>query len=1399
MVSFRNLFRSNKDGQSASSKVDADRADTESTFFDEDSSGGNGQETNSAEPTKRAIHRSIEETEESWGAQNRSNSSSGATSRPVKSGETSSSRPIRSNKYVSSSNDRSVPQQGLENSLNSAIIADNSSNSNSLTKRSRIRSKSSSRHKRVLDFIADDDRPLPPANLEKSISSFDAGYHVNSALSLTRNPKQVTATNISSSKHKRVSSRPTTDDDDDNCLSLGASHNISDLSVANNSEDALFEALYEMDVNDEDEVDVAYPSSSNKPAHSVKEGSIRKSRKSVIDNNYKEGSVRSARGGGETNKESKRKFQKEGSSNSIDEKGSKRKSPKSLIDTTEDSRHKSRSKSRGRSKSKTRKLEKEEPKYRSRSTGRSKSELRKLEKEESKNRLAKKEVSKRKSRSIASDKNHSASPTRWSNGDFANNSLEGSMLSSARTRNRSSSASPASIRPPLYPPDEVDDHDDIQSQTSEVETPRKSKGQSKSAHERKSFKIDKIEGLNHEVEQLKQEVSEAWEVADDYATNQKDQESLFELIKQELAVALLKLQQIEAEEAKQEHRRVQGLEEALQEERAKQSLELDFVMNQKDQQSRFELIQKELALLKLEQVEAEESKEEHERVRGLLTEAIRKAEEHEEALQEEQAKLSQVESVLARHKLEHQKAKEAAEEVKLLREQLSVSKQKLEERAEIQKQERSALAGLITEHTQLKREKKKAQAAHGCGEEEKLREQLFEALEKIEGIQEARKEDQMLLAKSTTELSEFQMDQETSVSNINQYAEIVRENDARISSLEVALKSKDLIILEAKGIVEALDSALQAANQRALSQEFDDSQDNCSTDITMYKQQVKVAKRDNEDAQEQIKLLEDLVDNLKVSSSSQEEYGSDMAAVRTELDEAHAQLKLFGKQIQSLRAMNENLEDNGREELARRALVETRIDELENDRISIAAALSEERIINERRASELRDARRQIVVLEDEVDYFDAAEDQQYEETGRAKLENERTKEEVNRLKREHDDVIRSLQKELDAYKMETETAERSLEAALRRVETLEAEIKSSSETHEKLEERLAHENENLRKALEELEQKRNSHIVTIRSELEDSRNELASTATELMEAQLRVRAVERTVDEYDARNQELEQENEKLVKTELQVKGLEKDSAEAAAAYRAESEKKIRLTDDFQLQIGGLKTDFNTREASLKKELSESNAETSASNELLKEAQLDGRRLEREVKTAQESLAQLDDSRDSETKALQTRLSALQHDHVATKLALNQALEAFTSHSEVAGADLDRAETKNRVLQEVVDELEIAHDEIDAVARTLQGEVAEWKAEATKWKEKSENWKEKSVDCEKRDVQLAGGSDPEAPQSVSLQTAADCKKPPTDTAEPQGWGRLGWRIRSRGAPISLSPNCSADTADSQV
>jgi uncharacterized protein (UPF0335 family) len=222
------------------------------------------------------------------------------------------------------------------------------------------------------------------------------------------------------------------------------------------------------------------------------------------------------------------------------------------------------------------------------------------------------------------------------------------------------------------------------------------------------------------------------------------------------------------------------------------------------------------------------------------------------------------------------------------------------------------------------------------------------------------------------------------------------------------------------------------------------------------------------------------------------------------------------------------------------------------------------------------------------------------------------------------------------------------------------------------------------------------------------------------------------------------------------------------------DKEQKNNLTDDFQSQIEGLKIDFNTREASLKKGVSESNAETSAAKELLKEAQLDVRRLEEEAKTAQESLGQLDDSRDSETKALQTRLSALQHDHEATKRALDQELEVLKSTSKIAGVDLDCAESKIRVLQEVVDEWEVAHDEVNALALQLQDEVSKWKAEASEWKEKSDNWKGKSVEWEKRATQLAGGSDTEVPQASFLQTAVDRKKSPAETADSQGWGRLG-------------------------
>jgi hypothetical protein len=96
-------------------------------------------------------------------------------------------------------------------------------------------------------------------------------------------------------------------------------------------------------------------------------------------------------------------------------------------------------------------------------------------------------------------------------------------------------------------------------------------------------------------------------------------------------------------------------------------------------------------------------------------------------------------------------------------------------------------------------------------------------------------------------------------------------------------------------------------------------------------------------------------------------------------------------------------------------------------------------------------------------------------------------------------------------------------------------------------------------------------------------------------------------------------------------------------------------------------------------------------------------------------------------------------------------------------------------VLQEVFDEWEVAHDEVNALALQLQDEVSKWKAEATEWKEKSDNWKGKSVEWEKRATQLAGRSDHEVPQASFLQTAVDCKKSPADeTADSQGWGRLG-------------------------
>jgi hypothetical protein len=105
----RKLFRSNTDDQSDPSEVadvrgkleEEDRTGKEMIFPD-DSSGGSVQETlSSAGSTEEAIHRIIEETEESLGAQNKSNSSSGFTS---------SSRPVRSSKRISSSNDQSVPQ-----------------------------------------------------------------------------------------------------------------------------------------------------------------------------------------------------------------------------------------------------------------------------------------------------------------------------------------------------------------------------------------------------------------------------------------------------------------------------------------------------------------------------------------------------------------------------------------------------------------------------------------------------------------------------------------------------------------------------------------------------------------------------------------------------------------------------------------------------------------------------------------------------------------------------------------------------------------------------------------------------------------------------------------------------------------------------------------------------------------------------------------------------------------------------------------------------------------------------------------------------------------------------------------------------------------------------------------
>jgi chromosome segregation ATPase len=1814
----RNMFRPNKAGGQSAGKFsnlqDEDRTETETTFADTDSSGTtaatatSGLETtttHSADSTENAIHRIIKETTESLGslgeaAQKKSNSSSdsGSSTSTSTSSDIATSQPV-----IKTSGETTSTWSHQPGNHDLAVL----------------------QQQQQQQDLCDDEQSLPlVADLQRSFSSsfsFDGGGD--------------------DSKHKRgVSSKPTTNnndmDMDDNCLPLSASHNILD-SIANNSQDKLFEKLYEMDLNDEGDDDdedddndryfdgaaayfdgaASYFSSSKNNKQQQPPSKHKNSRnKSVTDNDntfinnnhFMEGSARSPRGGDDKKERSskkkssrksllveeevageeersKRKSRKSLRDTTTTEEGekSKRKSRKSLMDNTatnsttttnsssrsstntgtEDSKHKSRSKSRPR------KLEhKEESKRKiilaaekedSKRMSRSKSRPRKLEhKEESKRKIilaaaaAEKEDSKRMSsrQVVARDdslSNHgswdiiggggeSSSPdhgggeadasiavnqTSRPNGTIANdnpttnnNNAEGSTafmdstnsaaltkspfetrpfdMSPAGSRNGSLRASllASTISPPsvmnYYSPaadeqDQHDDNDDIHSQASPVEKTRKARGRSKSTHKRKSKKnsnsdeaaaaaaaaASKIaEGLNQEVEQLKQQLSEARQIADDFA------------------------------------------------------------MNQKEQQSRFELTKKELDLLKLEQLMAEEVKQEHERVQELLPpEAFRKAGDHEEALQdvlqEERTKLSRVTLALARLQVEHQEAKETAEEVVQLREQLSVSKQESNEREEAQKQERSALAGLATELTQLKMEKEKTEAAPDRDVVEKLRKQLAEALKKAEEVEEARKEDQMMLVKSTRELAEFQMDQETAMSNINQYAEIVRVNDERISSLEEALNNKDLDILEAQGIVEGLEAALQAANTRSLSQGSDEFPETYSFDssmkeshlqgssmspvspsrgerkifgletqasdlqrekvtalkermrrlesasssekqkafieITMYKQQVKVAKRSNEDAQEQIKLLEALVDNLKVTSSSHGEYSGmtldstgdgDVAAVRAELNEAQAQLKLLGKQIQSLRAINDNLEENGTEELARRALLETRLDGLENDRISIAASLSEERTINERRNSELRDTKRHIMVLEDEIEALHTAEDQQYEETERAKHQTVHTKEEVDSLKRDHDDVTQSLEKELDAYKTETESAQRSLEAALRRVETLEAEIKNSCETHEKLEERLAQENADLQKAMKDLEQNHNIQVVTIRNELEDSRTELTSTTTELMEAQLRVRVVERQVEAYDARNQEIDQEKEKLAKAELQVERLEKDSADAVVAHRAKSEQsenkilsletrivdlestreeiesafrkeraefqkefedakeqeqqlitkidkaqrtitdleevrsqaklsyqeqiirlaegcaitsslnqqlaeskeqievlretlsksqirevdlskeieeariaargledelrrgneqmeelaelsnssrasilsltneladvqkqlseqtstaedasrrvktleseianvsstkehieqkleeetakyeakmvqletdldarehalggeiemlkdrantaadyleqanlnkkalelelhelasrdkeqKKHLTDDFQLQIEGLKTDFNTRVTSLKKELSESNAETSAAKELLMEAQLAVKILENESKTAQESLAQLDAIRDSETKTLQTRLSALQHDQEAKKLALCRELEALKRHSEAADADVDRAESKIRVLEEVVDELEVAHDEVEALARKLQGEVSKWTAKATEWKEKSDNWEGKSVEWENRATQLAGGSDPEAPQSVFLQTAMERKRSPAETADSQGskWGMLG-------------------------
>jgi dipeptidase len=105
----RKLFRSNADDQSDPSEVadvrgkleEDDRTLKEMTFH-YDSSGGSVQETlSSAGSTEEAIHRIIKETEESLGAQNKSNSSSGFTS---------SSRPVRCSKPPST---HFCPKQAL--------------------------------------------------------------------------------------------------------------------------------------------------------------------------------------------------------------------------------------------------------------------------------------------------------------------------------------------------------------------------------------------------------------------------------------------------------------------------------------------------------------------------------------------------------------------------------------------------------------------------------------------------------------------------------------------------------------------------------------------------------------------------------------------------------------------------------------------------------------------------------------------------------------------------------------------------------------------------------------------------------------------------------------------------------------------------------------------------------------------------------------------------------------------------------------------------------------------------------------------------------------------------------------------------------------------------------------